>query len=159
MGVGTFWMLRVIWPPGRPPELPVLLYPEFSCGRQTHQTPTQRGRTKTEQSACALKGLAGRLVFVDIVMFRCKQYELQARSHANVTRPDQLVRRPSPHDTHLVHPLRQQLVQLLLSLAELLDVPLQVLHGRLHLRHLGLRASHLVHQLVVLQGDGGGGRA
>lgn len=43
-------------------------------------------------------------------------------------------------------------VELLLPLAEFLDVPLQVLHCGLHLRHLGLRAGHLVHQLVVLGG-------
>lgn len=27
----TFSIFRVIWPPDRPPELPVLLYPDLSC--------------------------------------------------------------------------------------------------------------------------------
>ena len=52
--------------------------------------------------------------------------------------------------THLLQGLGQVLVELLFPLAELLDVPLQVLHGGRHLRHLGFRAGHFVHQLVVL---------
>lgn len=30
-------MFNVIWPPGSPPELPVLLYPDFSCRQQTDE--------------------------------------------------------------------------------------------------------------------------
>lgn len=44
---------------------------------------------------------------------------------------------PAPKP-HLLQGLRQVLIELLLTLAQLLDVPLQVLHRRLHLQHLGL---------------------
>ena len=39
---------------------------------------------------------------------------------------------------HLLQGLRQVFIELLLTLAQLLDVPLQILHCRLHLQHLGL---------------------
>lgn len=53
--------------------------------------------------------------------------------------------------THLLHGFGQMFVELLFPVAEFLDVPLQVLHGRFHLGHFGLGAGHLVHQLIVLQ--------
>lgn len=47
--------------------------------------------------------------------------------------------------TYLLHGLCQMFIELLFPIAEFLNVPLQVLHSCLHLRHLGLGAGHLVH--------------
>ena len=45
----TFWIFSVIWPPGSPPELPVLLYPDFSCRQTAEHVRKNKKESRTEE--------------------------------------------------------------------------------------------------------------